>query len=168
MSKHRISAFTIMEVTVAMLIASIAIGITYTVYTIVSRSYAIYKVKNNNMAVLIRLDELLKNDFEHAAIISKTQNGLVFKSPDKLVIYEIEPDFIIRTSGITDTFKVKAPEINTAFENTPITEINAEEEQNRIDELQLIILFDTKKIPYHYYKLYSSVNLIQRNTNAVN
>ncbi|MCC8427244.1 type II secretion system protein J [Mucilaginibacter sp. UR6-11] len=168
MNKHKVKAFTIMEVTVAMLIASIAIGITYTIYTIVAKSYSVYNVRSNNTAVLIRLDELLKNDFEHADRILKTQNGITLKGPGKLVNYEIESDFIVRTAGITDTFKVKTQEINTSFENAPLTEINSDEEQNRIDELQMMVLFEDKKIPYHYFKQYSSTNLMQRNTNAVN
>jgi len=168
MNKDRVKAFTIMEVTVTMLIASIAIAITYSIYNIVVKSYNAYTIKNNDMTVLIRLDELLKNDFGHADIVLKDQNGILFKSADKMVSYEIGPDFVVRTSGIIDTFKVKLKEFNTSFENIPITEIVGSEEQNRIDELQLNLLVEDKIIPYYYHKQYSSVNLIQRNTNAVN
>ncbi len=168
MTRHRVKAFTIMEVTVAMLIASIAISIAYTVYTIVVKSYNSYNIKNSDMAVLVRLNELLKTDFEHADIILKDQKSIIFKNADRLVNYDVEPDFILRISTITDTFKVKTQEFNTTFENAPVTEIANEEEPNRIDELQLNLLFENKKISYYYHKQYSSLNLIQRNVNAVN
>lgn len=157
-----------MEVTVAMLIAAIAIGITYTVYSIVVRSYGAYNTKNKDMAVLIRLDELLKKDFEQADLISKSGNHILFKNTDKLVDYNIEPEFTIRISGITDTFKVTIKDINTTFENTPVTGSTEDDEQNRIDELNLTILFEAKTIPYHYHKQYSAASLIQRKVNAFN
>ena len=50
MNKHRIKAFTIMEVTVTMLIAAILIGITYTTYSIVLKSYNSFTTKNADMA----------------------------------------------------------------------------------------------------------------------
>jgi hypothetical protein len=58
--------------------------------------------------------------------------------------------------------------VNTAFETFPVNEVQETEEQNRIDEFAFTLIFQNEKIPYHYHKLYSSVNLIQRNPNAVN
>jgi hypothetical protein len=156
-----------MEVTVAMLITSLVIGITYTVYTIVVKSFSIYQVKNNNMASLIRLDELLKNDFYIANDISKTQNGISIKNKDKVITYEIDPRFIVRTAGMIDTFKFAVQENTSTFEGAIVPGTNIDEEQNRIDDYQLILLFEDKKINYHYHKQYSSVNLIQRNTDAI-
>ncbi len=43
--KSRVKAYTLMEVSIAMLLAGVVIMITYTVYTIVVRNYAIYDAK---------------------------------------------------------------------------------------------------------------------------
>lgn len=150
-----------------MLIASIAIAMTYTVYTIVVKAYGSYHAKNKDLAVIIRLDELLKKDFEHAGIVLKNANGLSFKSTDRNVAYAIGPDFIIRNSAIADTFNVKLRDVNLAFENTPVIEVAETEESNRVDELWFNLLVEDQKISYHYAKRYSSANLIQRK-NAVN
>ena len=168
MNKHRVKAFTIMEVTITMVIASILMGITYTTYSIISKSYLSFNTKNNDMAALEQLDKLLRRDFEQAEIIQKETGGIVIKNTDHTVTYEFNPDFIVRTTGIVDTFKVKTEEITTSFEGQPVNEAGSSEEQNRLDELGINLLYQNEKIPYYYHKQYSSVNLIQRNPNAVN
>jgi Tfp pilus assembly protein PilE len=163
----RVKAFTIMEITIAMLLAAIVIAITYTVYMIVVRSYSSYNAKSSNMAVLIRLDELLRKDFEKNEMIQRTETGLLCTQRGKVVTYEFMPKAIIRSSGIIDTFEVTTETINSFFEDRPVSGSTMSEE-GRIDELQLLLVFGEKKITNTYFKHYSSENLIQRKTNAVN
>jgi prepilin-type N-terminal cleavage/methylation domain-containing protein len=168
MNARRVKAFTIMEVTVTMMIASILMGITYTTYSIISKSYLSFNRKNSDMAALEQLDKLLKRDFERAEIIQKETGGITIKNAEHTVTYEFNPDFIVRTAGIVDTFKIKTEEITTSFEGLPVNEVGSSEEQNRLDELGINLLYQNEKIPYYYHKQYSSVNLIQRNPNALN
>ncbi|MDB5146208.1 MAG: hypothetical protein JWQ57_228 [Mucilaginibacter sp.] len=168
MNKHKVKAFTIMEVTITMIIAAILMGITYTTYSIISKSYLSFNTKNNDMAALEQLDKLLRRDFDQAEIIQKETGGIIIKNTDHTVTYEFTPDFIVRTAGIVDTFKIKTEEIMTSFEGHPVNEAGSSEEQNRLDELGINLLYQNEKIPYYYHKQYSSVNLIQRNPNAVN
>jgi len=157
-----------MEITVAMLLAAIVIGITYAAYSIISQSYITYHNKNEEMAGLVRLDELLKKDFVHADTILKTENGIACKIDTAVVSYAFQPDYVVRHSTIIDTFKLKNTEIKTLFENQPITEINSTSEQNRLDELDITVSFHNEKIPYYYHQQYSSANLAERNLNAFN
>jgi type II secretory pathway component PulJ len=168
MNKHKVKAFTIMEITVAMLLAAIVIGITYAAYSIISQSYMAYHNKNEDMEGLVRLDELLRRDFSHADTISKVENGILCKIDTESISYEFQPDYVVRHSTIIDTFKLKTSGINTLFENQPVAEINSMAEQNRLDELDLTVLFHDEKIPYYYHKQYSSANLAERNPNALN
>jgi prepilin-type N-terminal cleavage/methylation domain-containing protein len=168
MNGHRIKAFTIMEVTVTMLIAAILMGITYTAFTIINKSYNSFNTKNKDVAELEQLNELLRKDFDRAEFIQKDQNGISFKKADlTLIKYEFNSDFIVRTSSRIDTFKFKTEELATLFEGQQVNEPGASEEENRLDELDINLLFGNEKIPYHYYKQYSSVNLIQRDPNAI-
>jgi Tfp pilus assembly protein PilE len=157
-----------MEITVTMLIAAIVIGITYSAFLIMSQSYNAYHKKSEVTALLVQLDQLLKKDFIHSDSIAKIQDGILFKTGTDSIKYEFQPNVIVRISTIIDTFKFKGQEINTLFENQPITEVSPLEQYNRIDELSLVILLNDEKIPYHYYKLYSSANLIERIDHAVN
>lgn len=151
-----------------MLVAAILIGITYSVYSVISKSYISFNRKSEEMAIQLQLDKSLKKDFNQAEIIFKDTRGISFKSAEHAVTYIFEPDYIIRSEFNTDTFKVKAETMNTMFERKTINEVSLDEEQNKLDEFKLVILFKNEKIPYHYYKLYSSVNLIKRKPNALN
>jgi Tfp pilus assembly protein PilE len=168
MMKQKVKAFTIMEVTITMLITGLIIGITYTSYSIVIKSYQSFTTKNENMAVLVSLDHVLKRDFERADSIFKDSAGITLKRDNIAIKYVFMPDFVVRNSVRTDTFKVQTQDVMTTFENVPIIEIQATSEQNRIDGLDFTLVFQNEKIPYHYRKLYSSENLIERNPNAVN
>jgi len=168
MKRHKVKAFTILEVTITMLIAGLLIGITYTTYSIIIKSYHSFTTKNDDMTVLVSLDHLLKRDFDQADTILKDSDGVVLKSENKVIAYAFKPGFIVRNAARIDTFKVQTQEVNTAFENTPINELQATAEQNRIDQLDFTLIYQNEKIPYHYPKIYSSENLIQRNPNAVN
>ena len=168
MNKQRVKAFTILEVTITMLIAAIVIGITYSAYMIVFKSYALFNHKHEDMAVLLNLDHLLKRDFEQAETIEKDASGITLKWNDKLIKYEFQPDFIVRNNTRIDTFKVKMQDLILSFENAPVTEMQETAEQNRIDGLSFLLIYQDTKIPCHYLKTYSSTNLIQRNPNAVN
>ncbi len=157
-----------MEVTITMLIAGLLIGIAYTSYSIVLKSYHSFTTKNEDVAVLVTLDHLLTRDFEQAQTVIKNEKGIVLTSDDKIVNYEFTTNFIIRDAARIDTFKVQTQSVNTTFENTPVNEIQETEENNRIDDISFMLIFQTEKFPCHYHKLYSSVNLIQRNPNAIN
>ena len=167
MSRQRVKAFTIMEVVVTMTIAAILMGITYTSYQIVSKSYRSFNVKNNEIAALERLDELLKKDFNRAGIIEKDEKGIVVKSKRDTIQYEFTPDFILRISAITDTFKIKNEGLSTSFEDQLVDGQGLSEEENRLDGLNISLLLQNEKILYHYHKVYSSVNLINRNPDAI-
>ncbi len=167
MKKHNIKAFTILEMTVSMLVAGIVIGITYTVYIIVIKSFGSFQAKNEDMQVIIRVDQLLRKDIAKADLVFKTNNGIAVQSGGQTISYDFEPDYLLRTAGIVDTFKVKIQAVNTFFENIPITEQAETEEQNRLDDLSFTLLYQEEKIPYHYHKQYSAVNLMQRKADAL-
>jgi Tfp pilus assembly protein PilE len=164
----RVKAFTILEVTITMLVAALVMGITYAAYSIIIKSYGAFNKKNQEMAVVVRLDEWLKKDFSRADLILKDTAGIALNSATRKIKYRFDPDFIIRTELRSDTFKVKTDSLATSFEGLPVNEYAPADEQNRLDDLDLVILFQGEKIPYHYHKQYSSVNLINRNTNALN
>jgi Tfp pilus assembly protein PilE len=159
---QQLKAFTIMEVTITMLIAVIVIGITYTAYTIVNKSFLNYKSKNEDIALLARIDHLIRRDFEQATIVEGDQTGInIIKSGQPSIHYEITPGYILRKATVTDTFKVNSSDVKAYFEGT-------DRQYDRIDELTFTIHDQDDLIPYHYFKQYSSANLIQPSPNAIN
>lgn len=165
----RLKAFTIMEVTVAMLLAAIVIAITYTAYGIVMRTYGNYHAKSEATAMLTQLNGVLRRDFERAAEIDKTEVGLSLTRADSTVIlYEFNADYIVRKGTAIDTFYVHPAMPLTWFEGEAVSELAADPERNRIDELEFVLPFEGNNIPYHYYKQYSSANLMERKNDAGN
>lgn len=157
-----------MEVTITMLLSAIVIGITYTVFSIVSHSYHSYTMKHEEMNRLLRLDELLQKDFDRAEIVLKDTGGVAIRSQNRLIRYRFDGNYVLRIGITTDTFKVKNDSLLTSFESKVITTPGDNDEQNRLDELGIQLMLQNEKIPYYYHKTYSSVNLINRIPNAVN
>lgn len=158
-NKHRLPAFTIMEITIVMLISTIVVAITFTAYGMVSRAYSTYLEKRNHMAALIRLDELLQRDFRQAQQVLRHENTVLCADSGRQVTYRFEPEQIIRQSTIIDSFKVQATDVTCSFNNQPTGDTL---EPVRIDELSFTVQADQETFPYHYTKRYSSANLIQK------
>jgi prepilin-type N-terminal cleavage/methylation domain-containing protein len=161
MNRHRVKAFTIIEMTVAMLISAMVIAFTYTAYSILSKSYSVFINKNRDMETVIQLDRLLRKDFSKAGAIYKTENGLTLKDSSNMVSYEINENGVIRKGIVTDTFKVQISQPLATFESRPIATSVDHSGANLIDDFSFTLLFRNEKIPYHYHKSYSSENLIQ-------
>jgi len=168
MNKYKVTAFTIMEVTITMLISAILIAITYTSYSIIIKSYHSFTNKNNDMTVLVSLDHVLKRDFERAKLVQKDASGVSLINDSTLIHYEFSSEFIVRKAARNDTFKVHSQDVNESFEQIPLLELQTTPEQNLIDELDFVILFANERISYRYQKIYSSENLVNRDTNAIN
>lgn len=168
MSIKKVRAFTIIEVTIAMLITGLLIAVTYTSYSIIVKSYQAFSTKHEDLVVLNNIDHLLKRDFFKAEIIYKTSDGIQLKQNNTEIGYEFKPGYIVRHAVRIDTFKVQTLEVIATFENLPITDVQAVEEQNRIDGLSFTLVYKNEQIPYIYHKMYSSVNLINRIPNASN
>ncbi len=147
-----------MEVTISMLITGILIVMTYTVYNIVVKTYHGYNDKQANSAVLLRIDELLRDDFRRAEKIFTNQNHIIMQRGETQVDYNIESNYIVRSTEIVDSFKVNTIDVIKSFEGDLA---NQDAGPQVIDELQLNVLYDNKTFPYHYRKQYSATNLIK-------
>jgi len=160
-NKNRLPAFTIMELTIAMLISAIAIGLMYSAYAIISHSYRSFVDRNNNTGMLALLDQRLNRDIDKAEVIYRDSNTVTMSSHTDTVIYRFRGDRVIRQQLLADTFKVNTENFMTSFESVPVEGNPADGEEKKIDDLQIILLTEGQKIPYHYHKTYSSVNLFQ-------
>jgi Tfp pilus assembly protein PilE len=168
MKSRRVNGFTIIEVTIAMLLTALAVGITYTVYSIVIKSYNAFSTRNANISTLVSLDHVIRRDFDRADTVFKDSTGVTVKWKDGFARYAFLPDEILRQTERTDTFKVQSQNCVTAYGGLPIEELQPQLEQNRVDELRFTLIFENDTIPCHYVKTYSSADLIQRNPDAIN
>lgn len=175
-----VTAFTILEVTVAMIIATIVVMVSYNTYYIILKGYAAIAQKNEALSDLIRFDQLLKKDIEQSELLVQSDAGLVIQKKGSQVSYLFNPDAVIRKSIIKDTFQMEIVEKSILFENRQVTGLtkgldsnplenllNTTIERARIDEILLIIRFQDELIPHVYKKKYSSYQLMQRNEHVL-
>lgn len=157
MWNRKIPAFTLMEVTIAMLIAAVAIGITFTAYRIVTGSYLGFSKKQEELAGFVRLDKLLKQDFEASSSIVKTSEGLVMQLEGGQISYKIDPAFLVRNqfSLRVDTFKLATDHTGFSFENNSVAD------GGLIDQFGFETVVQGQHVPLHYLKLYSAQDLFK-------
>jgi len=157
-----------MEVTIAMMISAILILIVYTAFSVVSNAYHHFIVQNEQAATVVQLDRLLKRDFRRAELIVKNGEGLLLTSDKDSVRYLLDSNYIVRISGITDTFKVKTESSSMLFEQEPVGLAESGSLVTQVDELQLNLYYPNDNMHFIYYKPYSSANLFNQDDHAGN
>jgi type II secretory pathway component PulJ len=163
MNNHRLPAFTIMELTIAMLLSALVIGITYTAFRLVNQSYLDYQRKHSDLSVRIRLDELMQRDFLNSVDVRQSQDGVIIIAGKCSISYKFEQSRIIRLSTVADTFQVVGINPRSFFEHKSLSE---SDEGKRVDEFSFELSFKQGFFPYHYKKQYSSQILMSQNTHA--
>lgn len=157
----RVKAYTIMELTVGMLIAALVITMAYTVFNIVALSFSEFTKKHDHLASLLRLDELLRRDMRISNDLRGNGNDLYMFVDTSIVHYSFVPKQVIRHALRTDTFDVNTDHVEMRFEKQLLqSEYSNGDSLNRIDELSFMINDSKQTVPYHYHKIYSAVNLI--------
>ena len=153
--KKKVPAFTLMEVTISMLIAGIAIAITYTAYRIVSGTYLDYTRKQDRVAAYSLADKLLKKDIAAATHITRTANGLQLESGGGVISNEFASAYLLRKQYAlpADTFKIPVKTTVFTFEN------QAAEEGALVDQLELQTSLEGEGISLIYKKIYSAQDL---------
>lgn len=157
MYNKKLPAFTLMEVTITMLIAAIAVATTFTAYRIVSGTYLNFTRKQDRVASFITADKLLKQDFYRANRIVKIQDGLAIEIDGRFVNYSFKPDYLLRDqfSMRTDTFKLKIDKLNMLFENEVVAE------GSPVDQCSFETEIDKQPLLLYYQKIYSSSDLFK-------
>jgi len=149
---NKTKAFTVIELTVVMILSSIVISITYLSFDILQKQYRDYRESNDKIAMISKLNSLLHTDFNNSEIIIKTDAGILTNYRTKQINYEFDFGFILRKEGeITDTFFVKVDELNTHY-----LKQGQLESERIIDELTFETKINNKMRVFHYRKIYGA------------
>jgi prepilin-type N-terminal cleavage/methylation domain-containing protein len=124
-SIQKIRAFTIIELVVTMLIASVVAAIAYNAYYILSRQFFSYRNRSAANNTYFLLATAWQNDFERADAILDTLDyrHIIFRSEGAQVRYEIGQSFVVRQSnGTIDSFLVHpgAPDVTLLNDSLPL------------------------------------------------
>lgn len=152
----KIKAYTLFEVTIAMLLSAICIAICYSAYGIIAKYYAGFQQKNQTADVVLTLRHVLERDFLKSNMVLKNEEGVELQQDSSKTYYIFSPDAVLRKSGElhTDTFKLKPSEVGFFFEGREVLE------PDTIDELRFKMNLDQRiQVPIQLSKTYSAQNL---------
>lgn len=153
----KIKAFTLLEVTIAMLLAAITIGICYTAFTLMNQYYADIKNRKDQVGEILLLQKLLRKDVERATLIKKLADGVYITYDTVNISYHFSADYITRDYHQikTDTIKIATATLDLKFENREVAN------DGLLDEIIFTCKQKGKRFPMHFKKTYSATNLFQ-------
>jgi Tfp pilus assembly protein PilE len=159
----RFKAFTILELTVVMLLTTIVAGISYGAYHIVTHQFQQYKTTNETLTDTALLDALLKRDFAQAEQIVRSENGIVAVYKNQHTTYNFGNEYIIRS------FAERVDTFNISVATTPVTNWQKKAQHlpgNLIDELSFSGNTLKLELPFHYLKKYGTNVLMKLEQNS--
>jgi type II secretory pathway component PulJ len=154
MRRHKLAAFTLMEITVAMLVAAIALAITYTAYRLVSASYLGYVRKNGLINEYLAADKAIRREVMSAGLIRQGDGGFTIVTPQDTLHYRNENGLLLRsTRNRTDTLKLDLQDIRLTFEGAEI------QPGDIADRIELRTVLEKVPVTTVYTKNYSAADL---------
>ena len=155
MEKGRIKAFTLIELVLAMMLAAIVMVMAYSAFTVFTRVYGSYRLKNLSHADVQLFRQVLQSDMEKAGMIELREGQLNFKDPlsPEALSYSFGTDYLVRVHhSVTDTFKMKRLILQPSFENSPVSE-------GIIDRLEFRFEYEGAQMTMSAAKAYTSADL---------
>lgn len=102
----RIRAFTIMEITIALLLSTILIMMCYEFFSIIQREVAAQKRNSDDRLQELMFRKYIETDFYNAKGIYLTDSGIVIKSDTMEIKYVFQDSLILRKQILVDSFKL--------------------------------------------------------------
>ena len=145
--KKRLTAFTIPELMVVMLLSGIVISAMYLLLEFSFTNYFRYFISTGKLNSISRMDYLLTKDINTSAVLQKTENGFSFTEHNKIIEYKILDSLLIRTDQFTDTMIVNQIQYELLWNNVPLLSSGEVGEH-----LMLTITYKGEELVMHYQK----------------
>jgi|GEM_PF-682395 len=174
--KYRLEGFTLLEITIALLISSVVLGVAYSAYRIVSRSYTHFHQRSETLAEIARMDQWMKRDFFSSDSIRLDSGQLKFTLKGRTYSsWLFSQSAWIRKSANPDTLSIPISRWSFSFDGKEIMgsptansgDVNGLAASSpRVDGFTLDLIMEGDTLPFGYYKPYSSENLFPKIAHA--
>lgn len=151
---HKLHAFTLAEVIVALALTSMAIMFAYGTLTYVQKLFMNYKDQNR----FIQEYSTFKERMDHEAlysewVIQKNENTLSIKRDSSVISVEFLKNVILmKSEEACDTFHLTALDINKEYE-----EMHDQDMTNKlVKTLKFDVKFSRQKFSFYFYKQYDA------------
>ena len=154
---RKIKAYTLMEVTVAMLLSAITIAICYTAYTTIKGYFFSFKQRTNEAEELLYFKHVMERDLQKSNYVFYIKDGIELLVDSSSVKYIFNDSSTLRSlsTGQTTTLKVAAKDLKFFFEQKEIVG------PDTIDQLNLNLKLGKTNMPLQFHKFYSASNLFK-------
>ncbi|MCW8311106.1 type II secretion system GspH family protein [Sphingobacterium sp. InxBP1] len=157
MRNRKLKAFTLLELTIAMLISAISIGMAFYMFQYFQQLFLAQQKQRQERFSYSLLKHLLQQDIDRAVWLKSDVNGLICVSGKGRISYEFDAQYIVRHQydSHQDTFQIATIDFDTTarLENLPMDDLT--------DHLSLRIKFEDNEHRFEYNKTYSAQQLIQ-------
>jgi prepilin-type N-terminal cleavage/methylation domain-containing protein len=106
----KFKAFTIIELSISLLISGVVISIAYYSYLLLSKQYKTQLTKSDQIRECLLFRKIVQIDVMHSYFIKDSGSILLFENSNSSVLstYDFEDSFVVRRhSEFTDTFHFK-------------------------------------------------------------
>ena len=153
---YRLSAFTVIEVMVALILTALAISLIFTGIRLAKRQSDTLMGQFTDSGEIDRLYAALQADASRASEIRRLPQGLDFRRADTIVLYLFADSLCVRKIGhSTDTFCVQIDSMACWFLNKP-----RENQLGVVDECTLQVSINNRSAPLLVRKTYDMATLM--------
>ncbi|MBA3971408.1 MAG: prepilin-type N-terminal cleavage/methylation domain-containing protein [Bacteroidetes bacterium] len=115
--RHKLRAFTLMELLVGMVISTILISFCYMGYRIIYEQYLNYRNIKTEVVDAMQFRSVMNNDFQKSNVVFfKDQTLTIVMPKGQLLRYDFSDKFVLRKAGdAIDTFLLKPENIKPGY-----------------------------------------------------
>lgn len=157
MRNRWLKAFTLLELTIAMLISAISIGMAFYMFQYFQQLFLTQQKQRQERFSYSLFKHLLQQDIDRAVWLKSDANGLICVDGKGRISYEFDSHYIVRHQyeSHRDTFRIVTIDFDTTaqLENLPMDDLT--------DHLSLKVRFENNEHRFDYHKTYSAQQLMQ-------
>jgi len=164
MRYFKLKAFTLMELTIAMLISAISIGMAFYMLQYFQKLFISQQRKRQERFSYALFRHLIQQDLSAATWLKATENGFICTDDNGDINYYLDPKFIVRNQYNIhkDTFLIKTVSFDTA------PKLQNLHSQDITDHVNLRTEFEHTEHPFEYIKIYSAQQLLEIESPPIN
>jgi len=152
----KVKAFTILELTLGLLIVSLVIGMVYFIYTNITQQIMIYSKNQEVLVGYHRFQEVFSRDVKLSKNIEFQDKQIEIDIFAEKITYTVKENKIIRHARVNDTFNIKVSDVSYKMNDKLITKYNTIKLSTEVLGRN-VVFFEFKPIPVskkinEYYK----------------
>lgn len=152
---RKMSAFTLVELLVVLIISSILMTSLYYAYSFFATQVIMLDKKRTQLADLSLFYSTLYKEFQNGSMVMSTGGGFIIHTSDHSIYYTIETNTIQqKVNGVTLELPIDLLSIKYLFENEPVS-TNA-----LIDCAIVVFRYQNQQIKWHLIKSYDALTLL--------